>query len=128
MLEVIEISDRGIIAKAADYPVFITPDELKASPFLFSREVAMKIVADLDTGLQRIECSLQTTRPLEHALLTHYGCRAAVDRYNDWWTRWHHKQEDSLYLGEEPEDINLLLFSLEVTLGRRFCEPQYLQV
>lgn len=121
-----KIIDQGVSARIDRYPLFVTPDDVYASPFLFSQEVVLEVKLDPTTNSERIEVSLATDDPLRHPLLVRYGCRAAIENYTAWWTKWQHYQEDCIYLGKKNEDIYLLLFMLEVALGRRFCEQNYM--
>lgn len=122
-----KVINQEIFSRTDRYPLFVTPDEIYDSPFLFSQEVVLEIALD-PSDCERIEGAVITNDPLHHPLLVRYGCRAAINNYNTWWTNWRYHQEDCLYLGKKPDDIHLLLFMLEVALGRRFWEKNYMPV
>ena len=107
------------------YPVFVTPDEIRERPFLFSRELHLSMVRFDQEGQGKIACSVQTSSPLEHPLLSGFSSKVTMDRYYAWWDRWNMQQQDNRFLGHTPEDLNVLCYNLEVLLGHVFVEPDY---
>lgn len=124
-----QITDRritsGTVTHGSCFPVFATPDDICERPFLFSRQIQLRLSSFSIMNKEVIDCAVETKNPLDDPLLTSFGDKSAFGRYCEWWTEWHNQQEDSLYLGMETQDIKLVLYHLEGVLGRRFIEPDY---